>query len=200
MATCDINTLYTSLDYCSGENLLPGVKPKVYVLPKHDIVTWPTLPDVDAATDQAALASYSGNFTLAADKKWIEVDAVDNSGQITWETQGEKPCRTFLNKFTLDHPKINESAAGFQRQALSDDLVYLVQQRDKKFRVLGCEAYETTTNPKGATGQTPTERGDMGSQFEIEATDVCPAPFYPGEIVTEEGTISGATGEAVAAA
>lgn len=191
--------LYESLTYCKGETILPGVRPKIYAIAKRDIVTWPTLPAVgseEAATaDQ--LSSYKGNFTLASDKKWVEIEVLDNTGEITWETQGDKPCRTFLNKFTINHPRIDESAAAFQRQALSDDMVYLVQQRDGKFRVLGNEMFETDTKPKGSSGKEATSAGDMGSQFEIEVTDVAPAPFYPGEIETAEGKISGANGSVI---
>ena len=31
--------------------------------------------------------------------------------------------------------------------------------------------------------------GDFGTTLDIEATDVCPAPYYMGEIETEDGTI-----------
>lgn len=191
--------LYESLTYCKGETILPGVRPKVYCIAKRDIVAWPTLPALgseEAATvDQ--LASYKGNFTLASDKKWVEIDVLDNSGEITWETQGDKPCRTFLNKFTISHPRIDESSASFQRQAIADDLVYLVQQRDGKFRVLGNEMFDTDTKPKGSSGKEVSSTGDIGSQFEIEVTDVAPAPFYPGGIETAEGKISGADGSVI---
>lgn len=191
--------LYESLTYCKGETILPGVRPKIYSIAKRDIVTWPTLPAVgsEEATTADQLSSYKGNFTLASDKKWVEIEVLDNTGEITWETQGDKPCRTFLNKFTINHPRIDESAAAFQRQALSDDMVYLVQQRDGKFRVLGNEMFETDTKPKGSSGKEATSAGDMGSQFEIEVTDVAPAPFYPGEIETAEGKISGADGSVI---
>lgn len=191
--------LYESLTYCKGETLLPGVRPKVFSIAKRDIVTWPTLPKVGdtEVTKANELASYKGNFVLESDKKWVEIDVLDNTGEITWETQGDKPCRTFLNKFSISHPRIDESAAAFQRQALSDDMVYLVQQRNGQFRVLGNEMFETDTKPKGSSGKEATSAGDMGSQFEIEVTDVAPAPFYPGEIETADGKISGADGSVI---
>lgn len=198
---CTPSALYESLAYCKGETLLPGVRTKVYAIAKSDIKTWPKLPNVGGdgvAADPKKLAAYDGDFTLAADKKWVEVDTLDNTGEVTWETQGDKPCRTFLCKFTLNHPRIDESAAAFQRQAIADDLVYLVQQRDGKFRVLGNEMFDTDTKPKGSSGKEATSAGDMGSQFEIEVTDVAPAPFYPGKIETADGDISGADGSVIA--
>lgn len=202
MATkCTASALYESLEYCKGETLLPGVRTKVYAIAKGNITKWPELPsatDEGASADPSILAVYKGDFTLKADAKWLEVDVLDNTGEITWETQGDKPCRTFLNKFTISHPRIDESAAAFQRQAIADDLVYLVQQRDGKFRVLGNEMFDTDTKPKGSSGKEATSAGDMGSQFEIEVTDVCPAPFYTGKIETADGDISGADGSVVA--
>ena len=87
-----------------------------------------------------------------------------------------------------------EEAAGFCRMAAADDLAFLVQQRNGKFRVLGSEEFETLVKPTTALGQGIT--GTAGTTLEIEATDVCPAPFYPGKIETEEGDISGKDGSA----
>ncbi len=199
--TCNTAGLYASLEYCKGESMVPGVKTKVYAIAKASIAKWPTLPavsDIAEGGDISKAATYTGDFTLAADKKWVYIDTLDNTGEITWETQGDKPCRTFLNKFTISHPRIDGTAAAFQRMALSDDLVYLVQQRDGKFRVLGNDMFDTDTKPKGSSGKEATSAGDMGSQFEIEVTDVCPAPFYPGKIETEDGDISGEDGSPVA--
>lgn len=113
---------------------------------------------------------------------------------MTTEVQGERPSTTSLNKCTIKHPGTEEDAAGFCRQAMADDLVYLVQQRNGKFRVMGCEEFETVTKPAQALGEGVT--GEAGTTLEIEATDVCPAPFYPGKIETEDGDISGADGSA----
>ena len=72
--------------------------------------------------------------------------------------------------------------------------MYLVQQRNGKFRVIGCEEFETDTKPTQALGEGVT--GEAGTTIEIEATDLCPAPFYPGKIEAEDGDISGADGSA----
>ena len=75
-----------------------------------------------------------------------------------------------------------------------NDLVFLVQQRNGKFRVLGSQEFETLVKPTTALGQGVT--GTAGTTLEIEATDVCPAPFYPGKIETEDGDIKGSDGSA----
>ena len=191
---CNAMDLYESLDFCDGKTVLPGIRPKAFFQKKSNIVTWPKLPELEDAKSMGALATYVGNFVLAADKKWLTLKSLSTKSNVTSEVQGEKPSRTTLNKCTLKHPGTEEDAAGFCRQATADDLVYLVQQRNGKFRVMGCEEFETDTKPAQALGEGIT--GEAGTTLEIEATDLCPAPFYPGKIETEGGDISGVDGSA----
>lgn len=195
--TCSAQFLYKSLGFCKGSTVLPGIRTTAYYIAKRDIVKWPTLPNVATAA-MGELATYTGDFTLAADKKWQKIDLIDNKGKIESESQGDKPARTFLNKITLQHPESDAEAAGFARQANADDFVYLVQRRNGKFRVIGSEAFETDTKPKQDSGEGVT--GDQGTSLEISCTDVAPAPFYEGKIETEDGDISGEDGSIIVSA
>lgn len=193
---CTNAALYSSLQYCKGTPILPGIRSRLYFIPKRDIVKWPTLPTT-AETEMGELATYEGDFTLASEAKWKFIDLVDNKGKIESESQGDKPARSFLNKTSVTHPETDEEATGFARQANSDDFVYLLQVRNGKFRVLGSEMFPTDTKPKQDSGEGVT--GDFGTTLDIECTDVCPAPYYKGKIVTAEGTIDAATGQPAAA-
>lgn len=193
---CTNAALYSSLQYCKGKPMLPGIRSRLYFIPKRDIVKWPTLPDT-AETEMGELATYEGDFTLASEAKWAYIDLVDNKGKIESESQGDKPARSFLNKTSVTHPETDEEATGFARQANSDDFVYLLQVRNGKFRVLGSEMFPTDTKPKQDSGEGVT--GDFGTTLDIECTDVCPAPYYKGKIVTADGTIDAATGQPAAA-
>ena len=188
MATeCSNASLYSSLGFCKGKPLLPGIRTRVYYIPKSDIVKFPTLPET-ASENMASLATYTGSFELEAEKKWKYIDLIDNKGKIESESQGDFPARTFINKISLVHPETDEEATGFARQANADDFIYLVQTRNGKFRVLGNESFRTDTKPKQDSGEGVS--GDFGTTIEIEVTDVCPAPYYTGEIPTDEGTIN----------
>lgn len=188
MATeCSNAALYSSLGFCKGKPLLPGIRTRVYYIPKSYIVKFPVLPET-ASVNMAELATYTGSFELEAEKKWKYIDLIDNKGKIESESQGDFPARTFVNKISLVHPETDEEATGFARQANADDFVYLVQTRNGKFRVLGNESFRTDTKPKQDSGEGVS--GDFGTTLEIEVTDVCPAPYYTGEIVTDEGTIN----------
>lgn len=194
MNECTSNALYSSLAFCKGTTVLPGIRTRVFYIPKRDIVRWPTLPE-KATTKMGELATYSGDFALASDKKWHFIDLVDNKGKIESESQGDYPARTFLNKISLTHPQTDEEATGFARQANTDDFVYLVQQRSGKFRVMGNEFFSTSTKPKQDSGEGVT--GDFGTTLDIEVTDLCPAPYYTGVIETEDGEIDAETGDPV---
>lgn len=189
---CENKGLYESLDWCPGQTVLPGIKPKIYVVPKAWIVTWPKLPAIGDAATMAELATYDGDFVLAADKKWQRIDAFAKKSNISSESQGEDPSKTFLNKATILYAGTDEAATGFCRQANIDQLVYAVPQRDGKYRIIGSESFDTTTSPSQASGEGDTGTG--GTTLEIEATDVCPSPFYTGKLDTVDGEISGANG------
>lgn len=196
--TC-FSSLYEGLPWCQGSPVLPGIRGRVYYIAKSDIVKWPTLPkEVDTTTGgkMQDLAVFTGDFELAADKKWLVLDVVDKSSSLSSEAQGEQPCITSLNKATFVHPGTKQNITAFCRQANCDDLVYIVFEKTGEARVVGNEMYQTTTKAAQASGSSPTD--SAGTTIEVEVTDLCPAPFYPGKIETEDGDIDGKTGLPVA--
>lgn len=190
--TCGNNGLYESLEWCPGQTVLPGIKSRVYAAPKAWITTWPKLPAIKGAENMAALATYEGDFVLAADKKWQRIEAFTKKSSISSESQGEDPSKTFLNKLNLLYPGTDAAATGFCRQANIDQLIYAVPQRDGQYRIVGSEYFDTNTKPSQNSGEGDTGTG--GTTLEVEATDICPSPFYTGILDTVDGKISGADG------
>jgi hypothetical protein len=186
MPSCD-TIEYKDLDWCDGELNLPGIKRTVYAISKRDIVAWPTLPDT-FTTEIGEIARYIGNFTLAAGKKWSKIGIVVEKSPVDSKSQGVRPSKTFLVTATFQHPGTEENATGFSRQANNDDLVYLVETKKGKFRVVGNDIYQTDSSIDQKLGGAATD--EMGTTFTVTVTDVCAAPFYTGEIVTEDGTIN----------
>ena len=66
--------------------------------------------------------------------------------------------------------------------------VFIVQTANGKYRVVGSEMYDIKATVGQELGQGAT--GTAGTTINVEATDVVPAPFYEGEIVTAEGTVN----------
>ena len=196
---CTTNTLYKSTNWCKGVPVLPGIRRRVYFMPKSDIVAWPTLPtmqDKVAPADPTNLVTLSGDFVPAADKKFRFIDVETTESPVTWESQGDAPYSTFLNKATFKHPGTGAEASAFAAQANNDDLIYLFQEKSGKFRVIGNEMFDTKTTPKGELGAADTDKA--GTTLEVQTTATTPPPFYVGKIETESGDISGLDGSAVA--
>lgn len=195
MNNCESNGLYESLNWCPGQTVLPGIRAEVLFIPKAAIVTWPKLPAIADAESMAALATYAEDFVLAADQKWQRITAFTAKSSISSESQGEHPSKTFLNKLSLLYPGTNAEAAGFCRQANVDQLIFAVPQRDGQYRIVGSEAFDTNVKPSQTSGEGDT--GSGGTTIEVEATDICPAPFYAGKLETVDGDISGADGSVI---
>lgn len=194
---CASVDLYDSLKHCKGETTLPGLRPEAYYIPKSQILKYPVLPKPsDNDADMEKIATYDGDFGLAADAVFLVIDILDNASNVTSASQGDKPSKTFLNSSTLKYAGTNEAATGFARMANSDDILYVVRQRDGKYRVIGNEMFETNTNPGQDSGMAVTDAS--GTTLEISVTDICPAPFYVGKLKTAKGTIDCSTGEITA--
>lgn len=191
---CSSTNLYESLEHCKGKPVVPGLRPEIWGIPKTQITGWPTLPDIDSENaDMKKIATYEGDFALAADNVFFKIDILTMASKLSSASQGEYPNKTYLNTLTVKYAGVDEDATGFCRMANSDDLVYVVRQRNGKFRVLGNDAFETDTKPSQDSGMAVTDAS--GTTLEITATDFCPAPFYTGKLVTAEGTIDCSTGE-----
>lgn len=189
---CTAQDLYKSVRRCPGTRVMPGIRPKFFFISKALILAWPTIPDASAIKDPAELAEYIGNFTLQSDAKWHSVDLVDMKSNISSETQGEAPSATFLNKAEFVVGGTDKEISGLSAQIINDEVIGLVQQRDGRVRVLGCEAFAPKITAAQASGTTATDA--CTTTLSVEATDFAPCPFYPGKIETEDGDIKGADG------
>lgn len=191
---CAAVAIYESLEHCKGETVLPGLRAEAYCISKSQIVSYPKLPAFgDEGATMSTMAVYTGNFGLAADAVFHKIDILDSKSNQTSSSQGEKPSKTFVVSATLKYAGNNEAAAGFCRIANADDMIFIVRQRDGKYRVIGNEMFETNVNPSQDSGMAVTD--ESGTTIEISTTDICPAPFYKGLLKTEDGTIDCSTGD-----
>lgn len=184
--TC-INGLQKSLKWCEGTPVLPGVRRRMFYLSKSAIAAWPTLPKDEQGRPTSA--EYQGDFTLVADVKWKYIDVLPSKSQLVSEAQGEMPSQTQLNTLTAVHPGVGVDATAAAAYLNNSDNVFLVPDAMGKYRVVGCEMWESTTTVAQDLGQGPT--GTASTTITCKASDVVPAPFYSGKIETEDGDIMG---------
>lgn len=179
---CSTKSIYESVEACPGQRNLPGVRRRLYYIPKADIAAWPTLPNVDTANVQMKdLAAYTGDFTLQGEKYFKFIDLKDEASNVTFETVGEDGSKLSNNQANAIVSGMPDEIKGLARQALNDDLVYVYQQRDGKFCVLGNEMFKTHTSPSGDTAAEAT--GAVTTTFAIQVYDECPVPTYKGKLM-----------------
>ena len=66
--------------------------------------------------------------------------------------------------------------------------VIVVQDMKGRYRVVGSELFQTKSVVAQDNGQGPT--GTTSTTISVEATDECPAPFYVGTLVTDDGELN----------
>jgi len=186
MGQCD-EIKYGDLEWCEGQVQLPGIRGKVYGTAKRDIVAFPTRQTV-ITNGMGDLATLLGSFVLAANAVWREIGVIVEKSPITSASQGTKPSKTFLNTAVFAHQGVDEDATGYAQQANNDDMVYIFVQKNGKARVIGNEMFQTDTAIAQNLGGAATD--EMGTILTVTVTDMSPAPFYTGQIVTAAGIIN----------
>ena len=180
--SCTTESLYQSIEACPGKKVLPGIRRRLYYINKADIAAFPTLPNIgdEGVANMADLAKYSGDFTLAAEKYFQFIDLKDEASNVTFETVGEDGSRLFNNQANAIVAGQDDDIKGFARQALNDDLVYVYQNRNGSFAVLGNEMFKCHTSPSGDTAAEATAAST--TTFAIQCYDECPVPTYTGKL------------------
>lgn len=186
MATTNCTPLMGSLNWCEGKPVLPGIRRRLYYTAKSNITKWPTL-QVDEF-GRATSATLQGSFEMASETVFNYIDVMVDKSGLTSEAQGEKPSQTQLNKLVAVHPAVDESATMAAAYLNNNDVVCIVQDMDGKYRVIGNEKWASKSTVAQDNGQGAT--GTASTTINIEHTDVIPAPFYTGTIVTADGTIN----------
>ena len=187
-------TLLQDVKFCQGKKSLPGTKKRVYLADIRDIVGFPEKPDRSGTgftLEQVPVLS--GNFTMATDKFFAQVDIINNNGKITVEAQGTFGSKTFKNTYTGNAPGTEEEVTGLIAELLNAEVIAVVPTRTGKFRVIGPEEFPAEVNPSQDTGQAPTDSNQ--TVLEISADDELPAPFFTGTLPISGGTLNCATGE-----
>ena len=177
--------LQRSLGWCQGMPVMPGIRRRLYYTSKQNIVQWPNY-----STDNGgrySFATVTGSFALKADTYWYYIDILAEKSTLTSDPQGEAPSQTQLNKLTAVHPGVGPEASAVACYLNNSDNVFLVQDMSGYWRIVGSRFYETKTTVTQDNGQGAT--GTASTTINVEATDVCPSPFYQGSIATEDGTV-----------
>ena len=187
--SCTTSTLYKSIESCPGKKNLAGIRRRLYYIDKTSIVQFPQLKPIggEGVTKMEDLAQLQGDFVLKEGKFFQFIDLKDEASNVTYETVGENGSKIFLNKANAIVVGQPDEVKGFSRQALNDDIVYVYQNRNGSFCVLGNDVFQCHTSPSGDTGTEIT--GASTSTFAIEVYDECPIPTYKGVLELSANTV-----------
>lgn len=194
MGKCvDTKRIYEDMEFCEGQKSLPGVRSYVYAIRKADIVQWPK-PTGSAATSLDEVAVIKESFVLAASACWKKLDLIPNDGSYKTESQGSYGAKTFKNTIEMNIPGTKERATGFIAQANNDSLVFLTVDRNGQARLFGDEGFDAELTLGQDSGKTSTDSAQTSVTVAVDSE--YPMPFYYGDIVTGDYTISGKDGSA----
>ena len=197
-STCNTKSVYESVEACPGQSVRPGIRRRIYYIGKSKIAVWPTLPSPsDQNVKMEDLAKYKGDFTLVENAVFKFIDLKDEASNVTFEPVGEDPSKIYNNQANAIVAGQSDAIKGFAREALNEDLVYVYQQRDGKFCVLGNEEFKCHTSPSGDTGAEVT--GTTTTTLAIQVYDECAVPTYVGKLhLSAEEYLDCSTGKVMA--
>ncbi len=186
MANCQ--TILNSMKWCPGRTVKPGIRRRAYAISADQILKWPTIQRDELG--RVTSPTLKGNFTLVEDAVWAVIEHIPNKAEFKSETQGEYPSQTFKVTASFVHPGVDDVAAAATAAFLNSNFVFIIEDMDGNFRVIGSEDYDTVVTSSRDNGQGPT--GTAGTTISIEASMDVDAAFYIGEITTEDGTVQSA--------
>ena len=180
--------LYEDIIKCPGEKRLPGTKSYGYFIPRRFITTL-AKPLGDTATSLKEFLVIKDSHVVQADKKWLKIEVITDKNSFSSEAQGERGCKTMLNKATLVLPGTEEEASALESILLNDDCIFMIPQRNGKLRQFGDDTFDVEVSPSQNSGASITD--ESNTTLEISVSGLTVPPFYFGSIATAEGTISG---------
>ena len=184
---CTTIDLYSNIEDCLGAKVLPGARAHAYFIKKANIAAWPVLGDPeDEDATLESIATYDGDFTLAAGKYWHKIDLRENVNGITSEPQGEIGSKSFSDTATLVHSGTSAEAAGMAAQMNNDDVVFAIPMRNGKIRILGNQAFRTQVGVSLDTGKAATDAASTSIEAKVDSE--VPAPYYPGKLMLSATT------------
>ena len=194
MSNCTTKSVYESIEACPGKKTLAGIRRRIFYIEKSSIVTFPKLPAMgEAEVKMKDLAVYKESFVLVEGKFWKFIDLKPEASNVTYETAGEVGSKIFNNQANAIVAGQSDEVKGFARQSINEDIVYVYQNRDGGFSVIGNESFETQTTASGDTTSEAT--GASISTFAISCYDNCPVPTYVGKLpISATEAIDCATG------
>jgi len=146
-----------------------------------DILTFPTLPAIDAAVDLNTMASLTGTFVMKQGKKFWKGYGTLDTVSLEDEMVGPYDSKSFKNIFKCEHPSVKALLAGWLRVVANKSLVIIVKDANGVMRVVGNSNFPASMSESKSSTGAKVEDGNKSS-LAFESYNVCPAPIYTGTV------------------
>jgi hypothetical protein len=126
-----------SVTYAKGRYNPAGITKVYFALPE-DIATFPVLdtPDTVGATF-STLVTLPGAIVMAVGKKFQEIYCTLEEGELKSTFAGNRDGKGKENMLEISFPGNDADYLGFEAYAANRDFVFLVKEKNGKYRVLG---------------------------------------------------------------
>lgn len=176
-------SLTATLTRNCGNGAIPGTGSRFYMVQKGDITTFASN---SASSTPAETKTFDTAFTLAAGKRWSEIDGLVNTGDVVDTLQGEVGGQYLRNAFVVFIDNYDAAGRAFADELLANSgcLICLVpSKKSGEVNIVGnldnpCFVEQLT----GGVGGAETTR--RGIALRVYADTGVSSPVYTGAIDT----------------
>ncbi len=128
-------SVISNINRSPGGDNKAGISKVMYFALAEDVQTWPSLPST--ATTYEHLVSYESDFVMKTGKQFWEFNATVERSSLNFESAGERGSKSAVNLLEIVRASIDDTILGFLESHKNDEMVWIVEDLDDNFRVLG---------------------------------------------------------------
>lgn len=163
----------------SGQDNTAGLMQEFYFAKLEDIDTFPT--PIENPTSPTEKMTVSEDFVMKQDKGFHKGYMTWGRGGLSWALQGPMDGKSFRHTFEFYKPGADEESLAFLTLAKNENLIFIVKDKDEKFRIVGSEGIPAKMDSsEGGTGQTGED--DKGDTITFVSESAHPPYFYDGSV------------------
>lgn len=181
---------YEALDFTTGSKNIPGLKPVGYYGFTKEATTIPELPD--SPTDMSAAGVITTNIVMAAGKTMYPMYGTLEKLNLRGEAQGERDSKSKVRTLTWKYPDVNADAIGFDIATNNENMFFIVEDHQGRFRMLGNKSIPAQVSAADDTGTASSD--DKGYTYEISDFGIGAAPIYEGDIPVDSALMTAGVG------
>jgi len=126
----------SAINYTKGIYNPAGVVQVLYAFPE-DVATFPTLADPATATTLSSLIEYADPIIMKTGKQFFPLYSTLETAELTTALTGSRDGKGRENSLKISYPGNDSNFLGFEAYVTNRDVIFLVKEKNGKWRVLG---------------------------------------------------------------